>query len=264
MKTLSEEINYELFNQYPALDPAYRTLIRLDKVDGMHLTRPAETLVNAFYAMKHPTQADTLLCVSPRKAKALDEAMVNCPDNWSEERLRLMEILTYEKFKRNHECMWQLLDTYPQDIYAGYASWEYSRMECFGKFWGYPGENKLGEILMKIRSRILKEMPRVPFGHAQAITGGAGGIIEIRYLGQKHPVKYANCTPADGDVITIDKVAYPSVHTATAPDGVSVLDNEKTMVLQIEPVVRGDENPYAFDDGEDPQRFICHRFICMP
>lgn len=245
-------IDNELFEKFPALDPAYPSPINLRKA-GMSCDYTAPTLANAVYAMKHPGYAGSFVAVSPKKAAELDKT-VPTPGNWDAKRLEAMELMTCQKFEQNPDLAWQLFDTYPDPIYAVWGSWDYSHSAGFGNFWGYPGQNKLGEILTRTRDRLLKQIPRVTFRQAQSLTGGPGSEIEIRFLGQKNPVRYANSKQATHRL---------SVYDALMPDMQSKLDPEKTLVIQIQPVLRCDENPYAHDDGEEPDKFICYRFVCM-
>lgn len=82
---------------------------------------------------------------------------IDDPANWSQIRVRIMEILIRDKFRRNHILRQRLIETGSSIIQNSYED----NSNPSNSFWGTVnerGENVVGKILMKIRTDIEKDI----------------------------------------------------------------------------------------------------------
>ncbi len=108
----------------------------------------------AFQAQKCQTEEEKLLFtnLSPGSAKKFGRKVALRTD-WEDVKETLMEEIVREKFLQNPSLAKALISTYPLDLKEG-NSWN-------DTFWGISnetakGQNRLGNILMKIRSEFIK------------------------------------------------------------------------------------------------------------
>lgn len=91
---------------------------------------------------------DELLKLTPRESKIWGRS-VDMVGNWDERKLNVMYHAVYSKFNDNQDLKKKLLDT--GDLYLEETNyWK-------DTFWGVcegVGQNKLGEILMKVRNEL--------------------------------------------------------------------------------------------------------------
>lgn len=108
---------------------------------------------HAFQAAKTTikSERDAILKAStPAEAKRLGRK-VTLRENWNQKREEIMEEIIRQKFKQNESLAKKLIETGDRELMEG-NTWG-------DKFWGVVdgnGQNKLGKILMKIRSELTK------------------------------------------------------------------------------------------------------------
>jgi len=78
---------------------------------------------------------------------------VEDPANWQNDRLRVMEKLLRDKFRRNRDLQDQLKATGTRELINTY--WEYSTSNVFWGVFEGKGQNQLGRLLSSIRSDII-------------------------------------------------------------------------------------------------------------
>ncbi|MGN0992844.1 MAG: NADAR family protein [Bacilli bacterium] len=100
----------------------------------------------AFHAQKDLSRSYEFQLLTPDKAKKLGR-QVKLRQDWEEIKDEIMYEINLEKFKQNEDLKIKLLDTKDEELIEG-NNWN-------DTYWGVCngiGKNKLGKILMRIRS----------------------------------------------------------------------------------------------------------------
>lgn len=114
---------------------------------GGWVWRTSEHAYQAAKSLDPQDWKDIQECVSPGAAKRMGRVITIRPD-WEEIKLSIMEEIVTEKFHQNPDLLKKLLDTGNAELIEN-NHWG-------DTFWGVcrgVGENHLGKILMRIRSR---------------------------------------------------------------------------------------------------------------
>lgn len=111
-----------------------------------------------------PELRSTFTRMTAKEAKAAGRRLALRPD-WEEVKDSVMEEIVYEKFSQNDSLTYKLLNTGDATLIEG-NTWN-------DKYWGVDletgeGENKLGQILMRVRERIREELDASADASAEA------------------------------------------------------------------------------------------------
>lgn len=134
----------------------------------------------AFHSQKCPQQAKQFQGLNASQAKRLGRQVVMRPD-WDKVRDQVMYEVVFEKFSQNSEIREHLIATGEAMLVEG-NTWN-------DRYWGVCngiGQNKLGKILMRVRSELLQKEQLFPleegYHHGECVASNAiNASIENNY-----------------------------------------------------------------------------------